>query len=82
MGNLPGMHGSCLRDAVGGAWGFAVQNALHFPHGVVHADMWLLQPSCSVDAVRSVHQEESLAATCANGGVCGSEPLVHAAGDR
>lgn len=82
MGHLFGVHGSCLRDAVGGAWGFAVQDALHFPHGAVHADMWIFQPSCSVDAVRSVHQEESAAAACANGGVCVPEPLVHAVGDR
>lgn len=82
MGHLLSVHGSCLHDAVGGRSGLAMPNAVHVPHGLVHADVWVLQPSCAVDALCSVHQEEGIAVACANSCVCMPEPLGHMDDDR
>ena len=70
VGDILGVYGTCVPDAVGGRRGGGVEDAVHVPHGTVHADVRVLQPSCADDAVRGVRQEEGIAAVGADGGVC------------
>ena len=70
MGDILGMHGTFLHDAVGGTICTALSDALYVPYGTVHADVRIFQSSCTVDAVWAVCQEEGTSTVGTNGGVC------------
>lgn len=75
MGHLFGVHGACFRDAIGGTICTALPDALYVPYGIVHADVRIFQPSCTVDVVCAVCREEGPATACADSNVCVLEPI-------
>lgn len=70
MGDILGVHRTCLHDAVSRGAGVGLQDVVYLSYGVVHVDVRIFQPSCTINAVCAVCQEEGIAAAGADGSVC------------